>query len=92
MPATADVALGPGVDPPFFRFVRIFRTDGCFRARWGTLHHVAAATALSDRPGPSRVVAAAVGAVTAIFAAVVVLVVALAAAGFAVRWALTFGG
>ena len=51
-----------------------------------------AATALTDRPGPSRVVAAAVGTVVAIFAAMVVLAVAMAAAGFAVRWALTLGG
>ena len=36
--------------------------------------------------------AAAVGTVVAIFTALVVLVVALAAAGFAVRWALTLGG
>ena len=51
-----------------------------------------AATALDDRPGPSRMVAAAVGAVAAIFAAMIVLAVAVAAAGFAVRWALTLGG
>ena len=51
-----------------------------------------AATTLTDRPGPSRVVAAVVGTVTAIFAALVVLVVALAATGFAVRWAWTLGG
>ena len=37
-------------------------------------------------------VAAAVGAVAAIFAAMIVLAVAVAAAGFAVRWALTLGG
>ena len=51
-----------------------------------------AVTTLDDRPGTGRIVAAAVGAVTAIFAALVVLLVAVAAAGFAVRWALTLGG
>ena len=51
-----------------------------------------ALTTAPDQVSGSRVVAAVLGAVLAIFAALVVLVVAAGAAGFAVRWALTLGG
>lgn len=71
-------------------FVRIVHRRWLSPTATGNVASVAATT-LADRPAASRVVAAALGTVVAIFTALVVLIVALAAAAFAVRWALTLG-